>query len=235
MNNITIAILAVCAILASGLAQAGNYPNSARTLTTGIGGGTRAASVPASHPYTSRSMGYARSGHNRNPAAAISIDKFGAAHAAAIPPSGPAYGEALTSFPGQGGEHRNPVAADKTAGKLPAFTSFPPTAGSNPGAGIPTSVPPVSAGAGLPTPVTPVTSGRPASISPGSAPSAVPPVSASIPVSVTPGTAPATIPPVSTGRPAVIPPALPAASGAMTQQAMDAAAAGLAKRANGRR
>ena len=69
MNKSLIMILTVSGALASGLAQAGNYPISARTLTSGIGGGTQAAGVPSSHPYTTRSQGFSYSGRSRNPAA----------------------------------------------------------------------------------------------------------------------------------------------------------------------
>ena len=46
-----------------------------------------------------------------------------------------------SSFPGQGSSYMNATASSKTAGKLPGFSSFPPSGGNNPGTGgVPSSV-----------------------------------------------------------------------------------------------
>jgi hypothetical protein len=71
-----LAIAAATGFLLGSIVQAGNLPNSARTLTSGIGTGTTASRIPSSHPYSSRSRGYASSGHSRSSYANSSLTNF---------------------------------------------------------------------------------------------------------------------------------------------------------------
>ena len=62
-----------------------------------------------------------------------------------------------SSFPGQGSSHMNATASSKTAGKLPGFSSFPPSGGNNSGSGgVSTS----SVSSGIPSSVS---TGKPSS------------------------------------------------------------------------
>jgi hypothetical protein len=71
-----LAITAATGLILGSVAQAGNSPNTARTLTSGIGSGTTTSRVPSSHPYASRSRGYASSGHSRSSYANRSLTNF---------------------------------------------------------------------------------------------------------------------------------------------------------------
>lgn len=200
-------LLAAASVVLSTALQAGGLPNSTRTLTTGISSGTTASRVPGSHPYTTQS----RASRSRNSSADISLSNYrrgytaqsGSGHTA---PSS-AHGRP-SSFPGHGSSHMNDMALGKTEGKLPSFSSFPPSRSNSPAtagsSGIPASA----------------TTAQPASLPPP------------LPDAAAAGRVPASIPPVSAGggMPAVIP-ALPDAA---TTRIPDAAADGLANRGRGR-
>jgi hypothetical protein len=205
-KSIIISLLTVAGLALSGVGHAGNLPNTAHTMTGGIGSGTTHGRIPATHPATK-----SRAASHRNSYAAdyTAYYRQGTTHQPSTP--GSSTGSRPESFPGRGVQHMNATAAERTAGKLPQFDSFPPSGNSNPGAGM--------------------NPGRPSSASAG-IPSSV---SAGIPDRVTTGI-PATTPPVSTGQPAAIP-ALPAFPDAATNHraaAANAAADGLARRGGGR-
>lgn len=205
-KSIIISLLTVSGLALSGIVHAGNLPNTARTLTGGIGSGTTHGRIPATHPATK-----SRAASHRNSHAADYTTHYrqGTSHQAAIP--GTAAGSRPDSFPGRGTSHMNATATERTAGRLPEFDSFPPSGNSNPGSGINT--------------------GSPSSASPGIPTS----VSTGIPDRVTTGI-PATTPPVSTGQPAAIPalPAFPDTATNHRAAAANAAADGLARRGGGR-
>ena len=141
--------------------------------------------------------------------------------------SGSSYSKP-SSYPGRGSTHMNSSAGSRTAGRLPAFSSFPPSGGNNPGSGgMSTS----SIGSGMPTSVS---TGKPTSF-PGRGGSHMNATASS----KTTGKLPSfnNFPPaggnntrsgvastssighgmpssVSTGRPASLPPALPSAASA---------------------
>ena len=221
-KSILFSCLAVSSLALSGILHAGNLPNTARTLTGGIGSGTTHGRIPATHPATkSRAPDY----RNSHAADYTAYYRQGISHQ----PSGSTTyaGSRPDSFPGQGASHMNSSAVERTAGKLPQFDSFPPSRDSHPGPGIPSS-----ATAGIPSTVSPgipstVTSGVPSTVSTG------------IPDGAGTGI-PATTPPVTTGQPAAIPalPAFPEAATSHTPEAatagFDAAADGLARRGGGR-
>jgi len=71
-----VGIAAATGFFFGSMVQAGNLPNSARTLTSGIGSGTTTSRIPSSHPYSSRSRGYASSGHSRSSYANSSLSNF---------------------------------------------------------------------------------------------------------------------------------------------------------------
>jgi hypothetical protein len=74
-KSLILCIAAATGLVLGSLAQAAT-PNSTRTLTTGIGSGTTTSRVPSSHPWSSRSRGYANSGHSRNSRADRSLGNY---------------------------------------------------------------------------------------------------------------------------------------------------------------
>jgi hypothetical protein len=221
-KSLLFSCLAISSLAISGILYAGNLPNTARTLTSGIGSGTTHGRIPATHPATkSRAPAY----RNTHAADYTAYFRQGTSHQPAL--SGAYAGSRPDSFPGRGANHMNSTAAEHTAGKLPQFESFPPSHGGNPGTGIPSST-----SAGIPSSVSPgipatVAAGVPQSVSTG-----IPDgVSTGIPDGVSTGI-PATTPPVSTGQPANIP-ALPVFPEAATSHRAEAATAGFAAAADG--
>lgn len=187
--------------------MAGGYPGTTRTLTKGISSGTTASRVPESHPYTIES----RASHSRNSSADISLSNYRKGYAGQSGSSNTASSSVHgkpSGFPGIGSSHMNTTAIGKTEGKLPEFSSFPPSGSSNPAVGG-----------------TATRTGMPSSVTTGQ-PAALPPL---LPDAAAPGGLPATIPPVNASG--GMPPALPDAA---TSRIPDAAAAGLANRGRGR-
>jgi hypothetical protein len=159
------AVAATVGIMISGSLQAGNIPNSARTLTGGIGSGTTHGRIPSSHPGTrSRAPSYRNSraadytGHYRS----------GLSHR----PSSSTLSSSSGSRPGSvpGASHWNSHAQDNAGSRIPS--SLPPGGGSTIGStstGIPASVGTVGAPASLPPSL-------PDAASAGRVPTSIPPV-----------------------------------------------------------
>jgi hypothetical protein len=208
----TICLSAAFGMILSSLADAGNAPNSTRTLTTGIGSGTTTSRIPGSLPYSTRAT-------RRNSHAERSISNFsnryshrrdsGYRSAAA-----PAVSGKPTTFPGSG-------AIGKHAGSTPAVgnTAFP--------AGFPPARNAAPAGISSGS----VSTGIPAAVS---LPAAVP-GSVTLPSGTVSTGRPATIPPVNTGGGAGSLPAMPALPPQATQHMPDAATSALGRRGNGGR
>ena len=159
------AVAAAIGIMISSSAYAGNTPNSARTLTSGIGSGTTHGRVPSSHPGTkSRAAPY----RNSNAADYMSKYRSGISHRPSSASSSNS-GSRPTTVPGAGRWDENAEA--NASSRIPA--SLPPTGGSNPGSGT-------SASAGIPSSVSTgipssVSTGIPSSASTGGAPASLPP------------------------------------------------------------
>ncbi len=145
-----VSVVAATSFILSGALQAGNNPNSARTLTSGIGSGTTHGKIPASHPYTSRSKGTASSSKSRSSSAGVSLDNYrsggysnspgsASSRSSAAPASSSSSSHGKPAgFPGSSAiaEH----AGSTPVGEKTAFPSgFPPSNGSSSG-GIPSSV-----------------------------------------------------------------------------------------------
>ena len=175
MNKaLLISVVAASSFILSGSLQAGNNPNSARTLTGGIGSGTSQGKIPASHPYTSRSKGTAKSGKSRSSYAGVSLDNYrsggysnrpgsSSSRSSAAPSSSSRHGKP-TAFPGSSAIAKH--ASSTPAGEKTAFSGgFPPSSRSS-SAGIPSTV-----SAGIPSSVS---TGIPSTVT-HSAPSTIPP------------------------------------------------------------
>lgn len=200
-------IAATIGIMLAGSVHAGNNPNTARTLTGGIGSGTTHGRIPASHPGTksratqyrnSHAADYAskyRSGLSHRPSNSVSSAAASSSYSSRRP----------TSVPGA--DRWNEHAETNARSRIP--TSLPPAGGGNPGSSG-------SASAGIPSSVS---TGIPSSVSTG-----MPGLPPSLPDAASAGRVPTSIPPVSTGGGM---PGLPASI-------PDAASAGLANRGKGR-
>jgi hypothetical protein len=151
------AVAAVIGIMISGSVYAGNTPNSARTLTGGIGSGTTHGRVPSSHPGTkSRAASY----RNNHAADYMSKYRSGLSHRPSSASSSSSSNRPTTV---PGADRWNENAEANARSRIPA--SLPPTGGSNPGSGTSTS-------AGIPSSVS---AGIPSSVSTGGAPASLPP------------------------------------------------------------
>ena len=172
-------IAATIGIMLASSVHAGNYPNTARTLTGGIGSGTTHGRIPSSHPGTkSRAPAY------RNSHAADYASKYrsGLSHRPTSLPSG-----------GSGNPSSLSTGASSSASThIPSLPSSLPDAAS---AGrVPTSIPPVSTGGGMPSLPPPLpdaaSAGRvPTSIPPAGSGGSMPSLPASIPDAASAGLA----------------------------------------------
>jgi hypothetical protein len=229
------AVAATVGIMISGSLQAGNIPNSARTLTGGIGSGTTHGRIPSSHPGTrSRAPSYRNSrgadytGHYRS----------GLSHR---PSSSTLSTSSSGNRPGSvpGASRWNSHAQDNAGGRIPS--SLPPAGGSgsrpdsvpgtshwnshaqdNAGSRIPSSLPP---GGG--STIGSTSTGIPASVGTVGAPASLPP---SLPDAASAGRVPTSIPPVASGGDGM-PPSMPDVTAGHLPAA---AAGGLDRRGGGR-
>lgn len=150
IKTLILSLTAATGIILTGLTQAAT-PNTTRTLTSGIGSGATTSRVPSSHPYTSRSRGYASSGHSRSSYADRSLTNFasGTIHRpdSAYHPGGsnPTYGRP-SSIPA--------TLPDQAAGRIPGTIGSTGMTGANGLAGAVSNPPPVSIPASIPDPAT---------------------------------------------------------------------------------
>jgi hypothetical protein len=232
------AVAATIGIMISGSLQAGNTPNSARTLTGGIGSGTTHGRIHASHPgNNSRAPDY----RNSRAADYTSLYRKGLSHR---PASASLGTRSAGSRPGSvpGASRWNSHAQDNAGSRIPS--SLPPAAGSgnrpdsvpgsshwnshaqdNAGSRIPSSLPPGGGTIGSNN------AGIPAAIGTGGAPDTLPP---RLPDAASRGQIPASIPPVTTGGGGMPPSAPPLPSMPAAAQPPAAATAGLDRRGGGR-
>ena len=216
MKKSTIISLVATGALLCSVAQAGNNPNSTRTLTSGIGSGSTATGVKSSLPYNSRaskrnskadiSLTNYRNGYSRRPAHSYSTS--GSAASSSRPTSIPA------SLPEQASGHTPSSIGGKPAGVggTPP-TSIPATIPGQAAGHVPTGIG-GSAPAGIPTTIG-ASSGSAASFTPPptSIPATIPGQAAGhVPVTIggsagggaaftpPPTSIPATIPSQATGH-----------------------------------
>jgi len=145
-----VSVVAASSFILGGSLQAGNNPNSARTLTSGIGSGTSHGKIPASHPYSTRSKGTAKSGKSRSSYAGVSLDNYRSGGYSNRPSSSSSRSSAAPSS-SSSSSHGKPIAfpgssaiaehaSSTPAGEKTAFPdSFPPSSERS-SAGIPSSV-----------------------------------------------------------------------------------------------
>ena len=163
-------IAASIAIMLAGSVYAGNYPNTARTLTGGIGSGTTHGRIPASHPGTK-----SRASAHRNSHATDYMSKYrsGLSHRPSSSVSSAAAGRSYSSQrPGSvpAADRWNEHAEANARNRIPA--SLPPAGGGNPGSGGSASAGiPSSGSAGMPT----LPPSLPDAASAGRVPTSIPP------------------------------------------------------------
>jgi hypothetical protein len=104
-------IAAATGLILGSMVQAGNLPNTARTMTSGIGSGTTTSRVPSSHPYSTRSRGYASSGHSRSSYANSSLTNF--ANGSSHRPDNSHHSG------GSGSSHSRPASPGQATGHVP--------------------------------------------------------------------------------------------------------------------
>ena len=184
------AVAAVIGIMISGSVYAGNTPNSARTLTSGIGSGTSHGRIPSSHPMSTRSSFSSRSSSASGDF--LSRYRSGVSNRPSASSSSSHSGGRPATFPGAG---RLPTQAATQASDAHAgiSSSWPISGSSNPGssssAGIPSSVStgiPSSVSTGIPSSVS---AGIPSSVSAGIPASVSIPAPPSLPAGNFPGAA----------------------------------------------
>jgi hypothetical protein len=171
-----VSVVAASSFILSGALQAGNNPNSARTLTSGIGSGTTHGRIPASHPYTSRSKGTTYSGKNRSSYAGVSLDNYRSGGYSNSPGSSSSRSSAAPSS-SSSSSHGKPAAFPgssaiaKHASSTPAVEKTAFSGGFTPSSGSSSAGIPSSASAGIPSSVS---AGIPSTVA-NSAPSTIPP------------------------------------------------------------